>query len=628
MSYFKTEYQRFLDNPKTAKLADDVSLIYVPTTTKFEQADNVITHVLKNAKVVKTKSNQVISAIEGSDSLCLDIETTLEFTEGGGVYLPSLDDNFLADRVATFPTVHIVHFDANQQIKQIRIYWDQASLLKQVEIIGARGRQWPVRDGKDQVRLLRNAETARSAPSQPSSQNAETKLPHRSSSPAKRRIKDPYAAESLTELLSPSKEVAEIESRAEPPRPASSNKSKRYTQDPYGAGSLTEILSPTKKVPAPVAPYAPASGRPAVRNFSDIFMKDDDVPDSPTKSKPRAPRVFEEEEKAGPGPVDEDRHFYKSAAGKYDHFEIGGDNSEREMKAEVKQANPKQSTHWDFDDVETPAKGSRPARGHEVRHFGFGDNEEGTGSPHAKLNVTKPRRDADRHFEMTDEETEDDGRIVSSFRGRGKGLYENRLFEEEEGQHQREKKNEPLSTAGNFANRKKNSVAQFELTDESPAAKENKPTQNHETHHKMMESHWHNYDEQSPSPLPQKHVAHNKAMESHWDNHDEQSPSPLQQKHVAHNKAMESHWGNDDEQSPSPLQQKHVAHNKAMESHWGNDDEQSPSPLQQKHVAHNKAMESHWDNYDEASPEPVKRNATAQRNPHTHNQPSWSHESN
>lgn len=106
MSYFKTEYQRFLDNPKTAKLADDVSLIYVPTTTKFEQADNVITHVLKNAKVVKTKSNQVISAIEGSDSLCLDIETTLEFTEGGGVYLPSLDDNFLADRVATFPTVN------------------------------------------------------------------------------------------------------------------------------------------------------------------------------------------------------------------------------------------------------------------------------------------------------------------------------------------------------------------------------------------------------------------------------------------------------------------------------------------------------------------------------------------
>jgi hypothetical protein len=106
MSYYKTEYQRFLDNPKTAKLAGDVSLIYVPTTTKVERSDNVITHVLKQTHVVKTRSHKVISAIEGSDALCLDMETTLEFKEGGGAYLPSMDDNFIADRVVTFPTVN------------------------------------------------------------------------------------------------------------------------------------------------------------------------------------------------------------------------------------------------------------------------------------------------------------------------------------------------------------------------------------------------------------------------------------------------------------------------------------------------------------------------------------------
>ncbi|KAJ5971328.1 Nucleic acid-binding OB-fold [Penicillium vulpinum] len=599
MSYFKTEYQRFLDNPRTAKLADDVSMIYVPTTTKFEQADNVITHVLKNAKVVKTKSNQIISAIEGSDSLCLDMETTLEFTEGGGVYLPSLDDNFLADRVATFPTIHIVHFDANQLIKQIRIYWDQASLLKHVEVIGARGRQWPIRDGKDQLRLLKIAETTRLAPSQ-SSQNGETKLPDRSSSPGKRRIKDPYSANSLTELISPNKEVADGESRPKSSRPAPS---KRYTQDPYGAGSLNELLSPSKKAPAHVAPFAPSSARPATRNFSDIFLKDDDMPDSPSKSR-RAPRVDEDEETArtGPvdedrhfyksvpgkynhfeiggeeearaGPVDEDRHFYKSIPGKYNHFEIGGDNSNREVKAEVKQAKTPHSTHWDFDDIETPVKGSRAPRGEEVRHFGFGDNEEGTGSPQAKPNATKPRRDADRHFEMTDEESEDDGRIISSFGGRGKRLYENRLFDDN-GQpelSEREKKSEPLATGGNVVSRNKNFVSQFELADKSPAAKENKPTQNHDQHNKMMESHWDNYDEQSPLPT-QKHEKHNKAMEAHWHSYDEASP-------------------------PHPTQN----HNK-----------------------HNKMMESHWDNYDEASPEPIRRNATAQRNPLGHNQPSWNH---
>ncbi|KAJ5124917.1 uncharacterized protein N7515_008742 [Penicillium bovifimosum] len=511
MSYFKTEYQRFLDSPRSAKLADDVSLIYVPTTTKFEQADNVITHVLKNAKVVKTKSQQIIGAIEGSDSLCLDMETTLEFTEGGGVYLPHLDDNFLADRVATFPTIHIVHFDAHQQIKQIRIYWDQGSLLKQVEVIGARGRQWPIRDGKDQTRLLRNAETARATPSQLAS--PQTTLPTRSSSPGKRRIRDPYAAESLTELLSPSKETAEIERRAAEAaaRPASSSSGKRYTKDPYGAGSLTEILSPTKQAPAPVAPFAPSSGRPATRNFSDIFVRDDDVPDSPSKPQRRAPRTIEEEEKpAKPavGPVDEDRSFYKTHAGKFSHFEVGADNSEREVKNESRHAQHYHKAHWEFGDFSTPDKASRSTHGPRGRE---------------ELNVSKLRRDVDHHFELNDDK-EDDGRIIGSFQGRGQRLYENRLFDDE-GQPKlsdREQKDEPLAITGNAANRKKNFVSQFEIVDDSPVpTKENtQPMPKHDKAVKMMESQWDNYDE-SPEPkrtaTAQRNPGHNQPSWHHGD---------------------------------------------------------------------------------------------------------------
>lgn len=98
-------YQGFLADPKSAPLAPDVSLIYITTTTRFDQAETVVNHLSKQQKIVKKKSEDIISVIEGPDSLCLDIETTLEFVEGGGAYLPSLDDNFLADRVATFPTV-------------------------------------------------------------------------------------------------------------------------------------------------------------------------------------------------------------------------------------------------------------------------------------------------------------------------------------------------------------------------------------------------------------------------------------------------------------------------------------------------------------------------------------------
>lgn len=53
--------------------------------------------------------------------------------------------------------MHIVNFDADQKIRQIRLYWDQGSLLKQIDVIGARARNWPIRDGKDQARLIESS---------------------------------------------------------------------------------------------------------------------------------------------------------------------------------------------------------------------------------------------------------------------------------------------------------------------------------------------------------------------------------------------------------------------------------------------------------------------------------------
>lgn len=49
----------------------------------------------------------MLNCIESEDEICLDVETTLEFVTGGGAYLPGLDDNFLADRVVTFPIVSL-----------------------------------------------------------------------------------------------------------------------------------------------------------------------------------------------------------------------------------------------------------------------------------------------------------------------------------------------------------------------------------------------------------------------------------------------------------------------------------------------------------------------------------------
>ena len=105
MTYLKDSYQKFRANPRNAPIASNVSLIYVPSTTRFDGADAVAAHTSRQSAEVKKKTESIISAIESSDSLCLDIETTLEFLEGGGAYLPSFDDNFLADQVVTTPMV-------------------------------------------------------------------------------------------------------------------------------------------------------------------------------------------------------------------------------------------------------------------------------------------------------------------------------------------------------------------------------------------------------------------------------------------------------------------------------------------------------------------------------------------
>ena len=40
------------------------------------------------------------------------------------------------------------------KIQSIRIYWDQATVLKQLDIVGVRGRGWPITDGTSQVELV------------------------------------------------------------------------------------------------------------------------------------------------------------------------------------------------------------------------------------------------------------------------------------------------------------------------------------------------------------------------------------------------------------------------------------------------------------------------------------------
>lgn len=103
----KAIYQSFLANPSVAALNDSASLNYITTLTTINTAAAIIKHHTAHQKVLKKKEEKVLSCVEGSDAVCFDIETTLEFITGGGAYLPGLDDNFLADRVVIFPMVSV-----------------------------------------------------------------------------------------------------------------------------------------------------------------------------------------------------------------------------------------------------------------------------------------------------------------------------------------------------------------------------------------------------------------------------------------------------------------------------------------------------------------------------------------
>ena len=210
MSSFKGVYQNFLASQSAALLNDEASLNYITTLTTINSAAAVVKHFEAHQKVLKKTEEKALNSVEGDNAICLEIETTIEFTSGGGVwnrlprhsrllsthhrprwlrfihtltavsfigisswlrrqfpyrpcrYLSSCESRlgaiWLVEALDHYLTlvlqIHIVHFDGNRKIQTIRLSWDQGSLLKQIDVIGARARSWPIRDGKDQARLI------------------------------------------------------------------------------------------------------------------------------------------------------------------------------------------------------------------------------------------------------------------------------------------------------------------------------------------------------------------------------------------------------------------------------------------------------------------------------------------
>lgn len=101
-------YQKFLDRPSQGALAEKAALHYITTLTSITDAPAIVKHFQVQERLLKKTKQQIVSVVEGRHALSLDVETTIEFLNGGGAYLPGLDDNFVVDRTVTFPMVSII----------------------------------------------------------------------------------------------------------------------------------------------------------------------------------------------------------------------------------------------------------------------------------------------------------------------------------------------------------------------------------------------------------------------------------------------------------------------------------------------------------------------------------------
>jgi hypothetical protein len=250
-----------------------------------------------------------------------------------------------------------VHFDGAGKITQMRLYWDQGALLKQIDVIGARSRNWPIRDSKEQTRLIASSanaivqpeSTQSSRPSTASRGADKVSITSRSRGSTNNAMNDPHASLSLFQPRA----VEEQDSTSSRP-------------------SAARVQS----------------AKPPPREYSELFVGENSGSPSPKDQRIpvkagsgqnyKASRLFDEAEEDAASPLK--GAGIKTNPNKYQHFTFG-DNAEDDSPKVRNTARPetkaKSQANWDFESFNTPAKTKEKTLPNNVRHFGWSDDDVG-----------------------------------------------------------------------------------------------------------------------------------------------------------------------------------------------------------------------------------------------------------
>jgi len=341
-------YQAFLAAPSASALAPNASINYITTTTAIHEPAAIVKHLQIQQKQVVKKDEKILFTLESDNGVCLETEITLQFNNGGGAFLPGMDENVIDERVVTFPLIHVVNFDANGKIAQMRLYWDQGTLLKQVEAIGRTGRNWPIREGEKLVEAVKSSISATGY-----------------SSPAGRGPRGQHDV------------VINQHKRGE---------SVSATRDPHASLALFAPRDTSEDAGSayngPTWATRPSS-KPAPRDYGELFVGEETTAGTERDSSPK--RIEGRAVKAGAGKnvsgnrlFDEDDpeslatpHGKKTYQQKYDHFAFGnGEDAKNEQRPSSDRSNHKSQATFSFEDFATPPKVTEKNKPDYQRHWG------------------------------------------------------------------------------------------------------------------------------------------------------------------------------------------------------------------------------------------------------------------
>ena len=397
--------------------------------------------------------------------------------------------------------LHVVHFDQQRKIDQIRLHWDQAALLKDVEVIGARGKNWPIKPGKDQARLVASeikASLGSESPRSVSRAESSGDMPEPNGERRKNASKDPHASLALF--------AADDYEKPDTPRPnPSSTRSSgkpppRHYNELFGGGGGSDTPRSSVSRGTSFAGGPQSAEKPSPKKVS-------------TARNFHSSRLFGESESNQAG---SDERIPRPNPKKFDHFDLGeGGRNENDGNSQAPSSPSKhKSKHlsqWDFDDSAAPQKPPHRVRGQDVRHFGWSDDEVAE-TPAQTKRGGQARRDVATHFEFKDSSTPQAERkrpaprTKGTLQANGHSLYENNLYDDSPSSPVKMKL--PPGNVTNINNHRKNFDSHFSMADESPKSGAERTTRNNDLRRKKK-------------VLAQDHQEAVRNMGSNWDRYDE-----------------------------------------------------------------------------------------------------------